>query len=59
MKPREGTSRPPVKRYGHTAVVRDNEMWVMGGFDSDSWTCGDLWSFHFRTPPHLPPVPSP
>jgi len=47
VKPREGTSRPPVKRYGHSAVVRDDEMWVMGGFDSDSWTCGDLWSFHF------------
>jgi hypothetical protein len=48
VKPADQANRPPVKRYGHSAVVRDDEMWVFGGFDSDSWTCSDLWSFHFR-----------
>jgi hypothetical protein len=55
VKPADQANRPPVKRYGHSAVVRDDEMWVFGGFDSDSWTCSDLWSFHFGTR-HLSPL---
>lgn len=46
--------RVPFKRYGHSAVVRNDEMWVFGGFDSESMACGDLWSFHFRTRETLP-----
>ncbi len=56
VKPADQANRPPVKRYGHSAVVRDDEMWVFGGFDSDSWTCSDLWSFHFRTCDIPPPL---
>jgi N-acetylneuraminic acid mutarotase len=36
----------PSPRYGHKSVVIENEMYVYGGYDSNGFTCGDLYVFH-------------
>eukprot|EP01089_Gocevia_fonbrunei_P017650 TRINITY_DN5790_c0_g1_i1.p1 TRINITY_DN5790_c0_g1~~TRINITY_DN5790_c0_g1_i1.p1 ORF type:complete len:272 (+),score=57.09 TRINITY_DN5790_c0_g1_i1:100-915(+) len=44
----DSSSKAPFKRYGHSAVVFDEHMWIFGGFDSESWTCDDLWKYSFE-----------
>jgi len=41
--------RSPARRYGHSAVLYGYGMIVFGGYDCDSFTCADLWSFSFGT----------
>ena len=36
----------PCRRYGHSAVVADNSMWVFGGLSGLS-PCADLWRYSF------------
>ena len=43
----EKGSRVPARRYGHSGVLYSSEMFIFGGFDCDSFTCSDLWSFSF------------
>ena len=35
------------KRYGHSAVVYNDSMYVFGGYDDFGLTCNDLWEFKF------------
>ena len=35
------------KRYGHSAVVYNDSMYVFGGYDDFGLTCNDLWEFNF------------
>ena len=35
------------KRYGHTAVVCNDSMFVFGGYDDFGLKCNDLWEFNF------------
>jgi len=53
----EKGSRVPARRYGHSGVLYSSEMFIFGGFDCDSFTCSDLWSFSFGT--HTSPAISP
>ena len=43
----EKGSRVPARRYGHSGVLYSSEMFIFGGYDCDSFTCSDLWSFSF------------
>ena len=36
----------PSRRYGHSAVVADNAMWLYGGMAGLS-PCADLWRYSF------------
>ena len=35
------------KRYGHTAVICNDSMFVFGGYDDFGLKCNDLWEFNF------------
>ena len=35
---------PWTARYGHTSVVFNNKMWVLGGFDTSRSRTSDVWS---------------
>ena len=35
------------RRYGHSAVVYNDSMYIMGGYDDFGLKCNDLWEFSF------------
>eukprot|EP01080_Neovahlkampfia_damariscottae_P008552 gene8552-375_t len=39
----------PSPRYGHSAVIYGKSMFIFGGYDSDSFSCDDLFQFDFET----------
>jgi N-acetylneuraminic acid mutarotase len=43
-----GTSGPS-KRYGHSAVVHGNVMYMYGGYDDMGFACSDLWALELST----------
>jgi len=49
----------PSKRYGHIAVVHEEQMIVFGGYDDFGLKCNDMYEFNLRkyTPPHLAAIP--
>jgi hypothetical protein len=37
----------PSPRYAHSAVIYGKHMYIFGGYDSDSFSCNDLFQFNF------------
>ena len=35
------------KRYGHSAVIYNESMYIFGGYDDFGLSCNDLWEFNF------------
>lgn len=35
------------RRYGHSAVIYNDSMYIVGGYDDFGLTCNDLWEFSF------------
>ena len=49
IKANNPVGKSPSRRYGHTAVLHEDSMFVFGGYDCDSFICSDLWAFSFST----------
>jgi len=43
----EGGDPPPSPRYGHSAVVFGDSMYIFGGYDKDGFACNDLHEYNF------------
>jgi len=41
----EPKGKLPDPRYGHTATLLGNRMYIFGGYDNNASACNDLWEF--------------
>ncbi len=41
------SGKPPSKRYGHSAVVYSNCMYVFGGYDDFGYKSNELYEYRF------------
>jgi hypothetical protein len=52
-----GNRYRPSPRYGHTAVVYEQKMFVFGGYDHEGFCCNDLYTLDIKSSQWLPIQP--
>ncbi len=43
---RASKTNPHLLRYGHSAVLYNNRMYIFGGYDNTAMTCNDIYSLN-------------